>query len=61
LAIVAIVAGVSALKREKWGLVLTGSICALVAGILLLNGLCIVLAIAAIVLTILGKKHFEPS
>ena len=61
LAIVAIVAGVSALKREKWGLVLTGSICALVAGILLLNGLGIVLAIAAIVLTILGKKHFEPS
>ncbi len=61
LSIVAIVAGVSAIRRAKWGLVLTGSICALVAGILLLNGLGIVLAIAAIVFTILGKKHFEPS
>jgi len=60
LAIVAIVAGISAIKREKWGLVLTGSICALVAGMLLLNSLGIVLAIAAIVFTILGKKHFEP-
>lgn len=61
LAVVPIVGGFFAIKKRKWGLVLTGSICALVAGILLLNPLIIILAIAAIVFTILGKNHFEPS
>ncbi|MBA7505622.1 hypothetical protein ES706_04298 [subsurface metagenome] len=58
LAVVPIVGGVFAIKRAKWGLVLAGSICALIAGMLLLNPLIIILAIAAIVFTILGKKHF---
>jgi len=63
LGIVAIVGGASALRRKSWRLALGGSICALVAGILIINPLvvplAVALAIAAIVFTILGKKHFK--
>ena len=58
-AIVPLVGGVFAIKRGKWGLVLTGSICALIAGILLINPFIVILAIAAIVFTIMGKNHFK--
>lgn len=52
LAIVAIVGGIYALKRTKWGLALAGSICAIIS-----YGF--VLGIAATVFVILGKKEFK--
>lgn len=52
LAVVAIVGGIYALKRTKWGLALAGSICALV-------GPWFLLGIAAIVFVVLGKNEFK--
>lgn len=60
-AIVAIVGGGFALRRKRWRLALAGSICAifsLTAVPLLVN---VPLAIAAIVLVVLGKDEFEQS
>jgi len=51
LGIIAIVGGIFALKRAKWGLALAGSICALFGPW--------ILGIPAIVLVIMGKKEFE--
>ena len=52
LGIVAIIGGIYALRRERWGLALAGAICALVppAGIL---------GIPAIIFIILGKDEFK--
>lgn len=58
LSIVAIVGGVYALRKKHWGLALAGSICVLIAGIFLLSPPIITFAIAAIVITILGKRQF---
>lgn len=58
-AIVAIVGGVFALKRKKWGLAFAGSICALFSLIFVPVLLNVPLAIAAIVLVVLGRGEFE--
>jgi len=52
LGILAIVGGIFALRKKKWGLALAGSIAALLTGGWLLG-------IPAIVFTIMGKKLFE--
>ena len=49
--ILAIVGGIFALRRKRWGLALAGYIAAFFASILL--------GIAAIVFTVLSKKEFE--
>ena len=58
-AILAIVGGVFALRRERWRLALAGSICALFSLIFVPVLLNVPLAIAAIVLVILGRGEFE--
>jgi hypothetical protein len=59
LAIMAIVGGIYALRKRGWGLALAGSICALIAGILLIGfPLIIICGIAAIVLAVLGRPQF---
>jgi hypothetical protein len=60
-AIVAIVGGVYALERKIWGLALAGCICALFSVILIPVLLNVPLAIAAIVLVVLGRGEFEQS
>jgi hypothetical protein len=50
---VAIVGGVYALKRRKWGLALAGSICSVITVALL--------GIPALIFVILGKDEFEAS
>jgi hypothetical protein len=59
--IVAIVGGVFALKRRRWRLALAGSICAIfsIIWIPILGN--VPLAIAAIVLVVLGRSEFEQS
>jgi hypothetical protein len=57
--IVAIVGGVFALKRKRWGLALAGSICALFSLFFIPILLNVPLAIAAIVLVVLGKGEFD--
>lgn len=57
--IVAIVGGVFALKRRRWGLALAGSICAIFSVIFVPVLLNLPLAIAAIVLVVLGRGEFE--
>lgn len=58
LAVLAIVGGIFAIRRRKWGMALGGSICAIFAGIpLYLAGL--FLGIPAVVFTALGKEHFK--
>ena len=58
LAVVAIVGGIFALRKRRWGLALAGSICAIFAGVpLYLAGL--FLGIPAVVFTALGKVHFK--
>jgi hypothetical protein len=57
-AIVAIVGGVFALKRKIWGLALAGCICALFSLILIPVFLNVPLAIAAIVMVVLGRGEF---
>ena len=49
--ILALVGGVYAVQRKKWGLALTGSICALVPSLFL--------GVAAIILTTISKDEFE--
>ena len=58
-AIVAIVGGVFALKRRRWRLALAGSICAIFSVIFVPILLNVPLAIAAIVLVVLGKGEFD--
>lgn len=58
-AIVAIVGGVFALKRRRWRLALAGCICAIFSVIAIPVLLNVPLAIAAIVLIVLGKGEFE--
>jgi uncharacterized OB-fold protein len=60
-AIVAIVGGVFALKRKRWRLALAGSICAIFSLIFVPVLLNVPLAIAAIVLVVLGKGEFDQS
>lgn len=60
-AIVAIVGGVFALKRKRWRLALAGSICAIFSLMFVPVLLNVPLAIAAIVLVVLGRGEFEPS
>jgi hypothetical protein len=57
--IVAIVGGIFALKRKRWGLALAGSICMMFCFIFIPVFLNVPLAIAAIVLVVLGKGEFE--
>ena len=57
--IVAIVGGVFALRRKRWGMALAGSICAFFSFLLIPLLLNVPLAIAAIVLVIMGKGEFE--
>ena len=49
--VVAIVGGIYALKRRKWGLALAGSICALLTAT--------VLGIPSLIFVVLGKDEFE--
>jgi hypothetical protein len=56
--IVAIVGGIFALKRKRWGLALAGSVCAIFSSVFLML-LNVPLAIAAIVLVVLGRREFE--
>jgi len=58
-AIVAIVGGIFALKRRIWGLAIAGSICAIFSFIAIPFLLNLPLAIAAIVLVVLGRAEFE--
>jgi hypothetical protein len=57
--IVAIVGGVFALKRKRWRLALAGSICAIFSLMFVPVLLNVPLAIAAIVLIVLGRGEFE--
>jgi hypothetical protein len=57
--IVAIVGGVFALKKRRWRLTLAGSICMMFCFIFVPILLNVPLAIAAIVLVVLGKGEFE--
>jgi hypothetical protein len=57
--IVAIVGGVFALKRRRWRLALAGSICAIFSVVFLPILLNVPLAIAAIVLVVMGRGEFE--
>jgi hypothetical protein len=57
--IVAIVGGVFALKKRRWRLALAGSICAIFSVIFVPVLLNLPLAIAAIVLVVLGRSEFE--
>jgi hypothetical protein len=57
--IVAIVGGVFALKRRRWRLALAGCICAIFSVIFVPVLLNVPLAIAAIVLVVLGRGEFE--
>jgi len=56
--IAAVVGGVFALKRKRWGLALAGSVCAIFSSVFLML-LNVPLAIAAIVLVVLGRGEFE--
>jgi len=49
--ILALMGGVYALQRKKWGLALTGSICALLPSF--------ALGVAAIIITVLSRDEFE--
>ena len=59
--IVAVVGGIFALKRKRWGLALAGSICGLFSFVFIPVLVNVPLAIAAIVLVVLGKGEFEQS
>jgi hypothetical protein len=56
--IVAVVGGIFALKRKRWGLALAGSICAIFSSVFLMF-FSVPLAIAAIVLVVLGRGEFD--
>ena len=56
--ILAIVGGVFALKRKRWGLALAGSVCAIFSSVFLML-VNVPLGIAAIVLVVLGRGEFE--
>jgi hypothetical protein len=58
-AIVAIVGGVFALRRKRWRLALAGSVCAIFSVIFVPVLVNVPLAIAAIVLVVLGRGEFE--
>lgn len=57
--IVAVVGGIFALKRKRWGLALAGSICGLFSFVFVPVLVNVPLAIAAIVLVVLGRGEFE--
>jgi membrane protease YdiL (CAAX protease family) len=57
--IVAIVGGIFALRRKRWRLALAGSICAIFCLWFIPILVNVPLAIAAIVLVVLGKSEFE--
>jgi hypothetical protein len=59
LGIVAIVGGVFASRRKRWRLALAGSICAVFSLWFIPILMNVPLAIAAIVLIVLGKREFE--
>jgi hypothetical protein len=50
LGIVAVVGGISAIRRKRFGLSLAGAICALLSGLM---------GILAIILIVLGKREFR--
>jgi len=60
-AIVAIVGGAFALRRERWRLALAGCVCAIFSLIFVPVLLNVPLAIAAIVLVVMGRGEFEQS
>jgi len=57
--VVAIIGGVFSLKRRRWGLALAGSICAFFSFFFIPVLLNVPLAIAAIVLVVMGKREFQ--
>jgi hypothetical protein len=57
--IVAIVGGIFALRRKRWRLALAGSICTIFSLWFIPILVNVPLAIAAIVLVVLGKREFE--
>jgi len=57
--VVAIIGGVFSLKRRRWGLALAGSICAFFSFFFIPVLLNVPLAIAAIVLVVMGKSEFQ--
>jgi hypothetical protein len=57
--IVAMVGGVFTLKRKRWRLALAGSICSIFSLSIIPVLLNVPLAIAAIVLVVLGRREFE--
>ena len=59
LGIIAIVGGVSALRRKSFGLSLAGAICALPSGLMgILNIICVPMGILAVIFVALGKREF---
>jgi len=57
--IIAIVGGIFALRRKRWRLALAGSICAIFSLSFIPLLLNVPIAIAAIVLVVLGKREFS--
>jgi hypothetical protein len=59
LGIIAIIGGVSALRRKSFGLSLAGAICALPSGLMgILNIICVPMGILAIIFVSLSKREF---
>jgi hypothetical protein len=60
LGIIAIVGGISAIRRKNFGLSLAGAICALPSGLMgILNIICVPMGILAIIFVSLGKREFS--
>jgi hypothetical protein len=59
LGIIAIVGGISALRRKSFGLSLAGAICTLPSGLMgMLNIICVPMGILAVIFVSLGKREF---
>ena len=59
LGIIAVVGGISALRRKSFGLSLAGAICALPSGLMgILNIICVPMGILAVIFVALGKREF---
>jgi hypothetical protein len=57
--IIALVGGVSAIRRKSFGLSLAGAICALPSGLMgILNIICVPMGILAVIFVSLGKRGF---
>ena len=59
LGIIAIVGGISAIRRKSFGLSLVGAICALPSGFMgILNIICVPMGILAVIFVAVGKREF---